>query len=236
MEPIITTIVTLLGLIGIPAAIAVGVAFYVVHLARDTITEKVKARINAKYDERLAELKAQLKADNNLELERHKHALALEANRQNVQFARLHEIRAAVIADVYAALSDTYDALRAYTAAFEPAGGPSKEERLRTLAEEHGRFRKAFAPKKIYFPPDVAEQLQKINMQIFAAGNEFMWTVQNQHRAHGQTEAWIGVLNKVDGPIRDTLRKLEAEFRKLLGDEQTESPGPDPSEKGERNL
>jgi hypothetical protein len=219
MEPIITTVVTLLGLIGLPAAIAGGATLYVVHLARDTITEKVKAAINAEYDERLAALKAQLKADNNLELERHKHALALEANRQNVRFARLHEIRASVIADVYAALSDTYEALKAYTAAFEPAGCPSKEERLKTLAGEHGRFRKAFASKKIYFPPDVAEQLQKINMQIFAAGNEFMWTVQNQQHAHGQTEAWMGVLNKVDGPIKDTLQTLEAEFRKLLGDD-----------------
>ncbi len=55
-------------------------------------------------------------------------------------------------------------------------------------------------------------------MQIVAAGQKFLWTVQLQEKASGQTQAWIKVLESVDGPIRKSLETLEAEFRALMGD------------------
>lgn len=219
MQAAITDILPFFGLVGLPATIAAGVTLYVVHLARDTITEKIRAAIKAEYDERLETLKARLKAESDLELERSKHALALEANRQSLRFARLHDKRASVIADVYAALSDTFYALRAYTAAFETAGGPSQQERLDTLAEKHRQLRQAFYPKQIFFPPEVAQRLERIEREIFAVGNVFMWTVQNQPQGAYQTTAWMEVLKRIEGPINEALRGLEAEFRKLLGDE-----------------
>jgi hypothetical protein len=218
MQPIVTDIVAVFGLIGLPAAIAVGASLYIIHLAHDTISEKIKGAIKTEYDERLEILKSRLKAESDLELERNKHSLALEATRQNLRFARLHEMRATVIADVYAALNDTYLALKIYTAAFEPAGFPSKGERLKILSTEHQRFRKSLYPNRIYFPADVAKQLEEIDKKIFSSGNKFMWTVQLQGEAANQTNAWLDVLKDVDGPISMALQKLETEFRNLLGD------------------
>lgn len=215
-----TQIAGLLGLVGLPALIAAGVAIWAVHFSKDAIAEKMKAAIKAEYDQRLETLKANLKASGDVELERHKQALSVEAMRHNVRYARLHETRATVIGEVYAALSETYDALRAYTAAFEPAGAPSKDERLQALGQALKTFRQAFVRKKIFLPKSIADQLDRIHADMFAAQQSFLWGVHLPKQDARQLEKWIEVSDKVDGPIKAALEDLEAELRRLMGDDE----------------
>jgi hypothetical protein len=220
-----STVMGWIGLVGIPAAIAAGIAVWIVRFSRDLITEKAKAAIKAEYDQRLESFKAALKASGDVELERRKHELALAATKHNVRYAKLHELRAATIGEVYAALSDCYYALRAYTAAFEPAGGPSKEVRLTSLQETLQRFRTSFLPRKIYLPKAIADRLDEIFREIFSTKNAFLYSIHVPPRDPQQTQRWLEIGERVDGPVTDALTKLEAELRRLMGDDlETEGP------------
>lgn len=219
MQSVIDMGFTLVGLVGFPAAIAGAVSLYVAHLTRYTISEKLRSAIKYDYDQRLEAFKSLLKESGDRELERQKHSLALESNRINVQFARLQEKRASVIAEVYSALVDTYDALKIYAAAFEPVGGPSKQERFQALADNHRNFRSSFYKNRIYFPSSISERLDAINEEILGAGNTFRFAVELQQGHAEKTDAWMKVFNKIHGPIALALRELESEFRVLMGDQ-----------------
>jgi hypothetical protein len=219
MEPIVSSVIAYVGLVGLPALVAVAVTLWVVHLARDAISERVKVAIKADYDERLETIKAQLKASADTELEGLKHELALEALRHDVRYTKLHEIRASVIADVYALLSEAYAALKDYTVAFEIVGIPSKADRAKVLAEKLNLFAVAFKPKKIFFPTATADRLEEINQSIVQTATTFELAVVPMERQIGQAEAWLKVLQKVDGPITTALRELESEFRKIMGED-----------------
>jgi len=218
MNEVLTPFAALVGLIGIPALVTIAIGKWLISTSTTAITEKLKAAIKAEYDEKLETLKASLKASGDADLERHKHALALEAARENVRFSRLHEIRAEVIGNVYAALAKTYDALRAYTAPFESAGGPSKDERLTAVGNALREFRDAFISKKVFLPKKISDQLDHIHQEMFSAQASFFWGVHFPQPSAAQTQKWVEISGKVDGSVKGALEELEAEMRGLMGD------------------
>src|SRR5690348_4818311 len=58
--------------------------------------------------------KSQLKSDADAEIERLKHSLVMTASDHQVRFAKLHERRAEVIADVYQRLVDVYEQTKTF--------------------------------------------------------------------------------------------------------------------------
>lgn len=218
---IVGPVIGWVGLVGLPAAIAAIITVWIVHFSRDLISEKAKAAIKAEYDARLENTKASLKASGDIDLERRKHELTLAATKHNVRYAKLHELRATTIGEVYAALSDSYYALRSYTAAFEPVGGPSKEERLDKLQKALQRFRDSFLPKKIYLPRHISDRLDRIYGEIFSTKNEFLYRVHSPPSDSEQTDRWAEIGERVNGPVTQALADLETELRHLMGDDDT---------------
>ena len=197
----------------IPSLIT-GVIFY---FGRFAITERIRTSIKAEYDHKLEILRAQLKAEGDVELERQKHLLSLEANQRNLQFARLHETRADVVSEIHAALNLTYEALRNYTAIFEPAGMAPKEARLQALIEAHNKLKSVFDAKRIWIPRAVATNISDVLQDFIKATNTFTGAVVRSE-APNRTEIWLEISKKVDGPIKASLDGLELEFRKIIGD------------------
>ncbi len=221
---VVTSVIGWVGLVGLPAAVAAAIALWIVHLSKDLIAEKAKAAIKAEYDARLEITKSSLKASGDVELERRKHELAIAATKHNVRYAKLHELRAITIGEVYASLSDSYYALRSYTAAFEPAGGSTKEERLTALQEALKKFKISFLPKKIYLPKDISDRLDQIYREIFSTKNAFLYTVHAPPQDAQQAQRWIEIGERVNGPITLALTELEAELRRLMGDDADPKP------------
>ena len=217
MDELLKSSFTLVGVVGIPAVVATLVALAVFRFGRELLSERLKTQIKSEYDERLETLKAQLKASGEVELERRKHELALEASRFNARYARLQEKRASVIAEVYGNLNETYIALKQFTTSAEWAGGPTRKEQSELLSEKHKSFFQSFVRQRIYFPEIIADRLDKINSDMIVAGNTYVLVV--QRGGPEQTKIWKEVFEKVDGPIRDALRELERELRILMGDD-----------------
>ncbi|CAN5223971.1 hypothetical protein BH10PSE3_BH10PSE3_07080 [soil metagenome] len=222
MQAILTTVAAAAGLIGTPAVIAVAVSAFTVRLSKEAITEKVKAAIKAEYDEKLERLKAELKVSNDVELERQKHQLALQAQRFSLQFSRLQDRRAGVIAEVYSALTETISALRQYVAIFEHAGMGTRQERYETLVEAHKKFQGVFTPNKIFLPKGVEARIDGLNREIFDSGNKFAISVDRSGGERGDTDKWMEVWTRVGDPMSEALTELEGEFRRLMGDEPEE--------------
>lgn len=200
--------------VGVPAAITVAVASLILWLGREGLQEKVRASIKSEYDHRLEILKAELKASNDIELERQKQSLSLEAAKQSILYSNLHEKRSAAITEVYATLISAYDALRDYTKPFEPVGGSSREERARVLHEALKGLGDAFRPRRVFLPKQVADIVESILRELHVTGIDFSYAVD----AQGETKRWLEIHKKIGGEIKLSIDSLEFELRKIMGD------------------
>ena len=94
-----------------------------------------KAQLKGEYDQKLETHKAQLKAQGDVEVEKLKSELSIAAAQRQALFSNLHQRRAEVITEIYALLKEAISALADYTKAFEPVGGPSREDRRKIAVD-----------------------------------------------------------------------------------------------------
>lgn len=204
-------------------------------LTKSWISERLKNAIKSEYDQKLethkSELKArtdadiethkaQLKSQMDIEVEKLKSTLSVAATERNIRFSRLHEERAAVIAETYSLLKEVYIALGNYVKIFEPAGDLPREERRQIASDAHSDFRKYYPKKIIYIPKSTVEKLETINRELVKTFNEFAYSVDRRPGSNDTNlEKWQQIFERMQGEMKEALEDLEDEFRKLLGDE-----------------
>jgi hypothetical protein len=202
-------------------------------IAKTYLTEKIKSAIKAEYDERLANLnaqlkvqndaaievlKAQLKAEGDVSIEKLKSELSVATAQRNLQFSQLHSKRAEVIAEVYHDLRDAIDCMIDYTRFFEPAGGTPRDERAKVAVEAVNKFIRAFRTNEIYIPQDPAKKLATIADELKLAFFGFAYGVERGEKVGVyKTEEWKKILQRVDNLYGPALEELQQEFRVLLG-------------------
>lgn len=194
------------------------VAAIVVWLAKLSLSERIKAAIKSEYDEKLETHKAQLKAQSEVEIERLRSRLQSASLEHEIRFSGLYEMRANAISDTYSCLKEMYFRLADYVKLFEPAGGSTQQERFERLVESYQQFREAYSKKLICFPTSTADKLEAIDRSCSEAGMEFRDLVEPQSLPD-RTKRWIEIHKRVSTDIDAALRELEAEFRRLLGEE-----------------
>ncbi|MCW0236034.1 MAG: hypothetical protein OJJ21_20725 [Ferrovibrio sp.] len=200
------------------AAISLLTSGFVVFVLRTYISERIKAKIQAQYSERLESMKISLKAEADKELERIRSDIRIAAAEREFRFQRLHEKRANILADIYATLREVYDCLKAYVNSFEATGAPSRQERFKELRAAHQKFRTAYMGNVIFVPQETAAKLEDINQSLVTAGNMFALMVDSPN-AIAPMKVWGEVESKVDGEIKQALKELEAAFRRLVGED-----------------
>jgi len=189
----------------------------VLWLGRTWISERLHQSIKAEYDAKLESHKAQLKAQNDVELERLRSELNLHATEHQVTFSRLHEKRGDVIAQTYSLLRTAHDAIKDYTKVFEPAGGLSREERRKIAAEAQNSYYAYYSKNQIFLPKPAAALLDDLNKTAIQIFNRFLFLV--DRKPDGGFDEWIKISEQVDGPYQAALSELEHAFRKILGSE-----------------
>lgn len=196
-----------------------------VWLAKTAISERLKNAIKSEYDQKLETHKAQLKAQSDVEIERLKSALSISAAQRNLQFSKLHEQRAIIIAEAYSKLKSLYKALGDYTASFEPAGGPSRDERRKAAAVAFNELRDYIDTKTIFIPKTTSSKIDAIRIEFGTVYYDFLYKVDVLIEP-GRMKTWTDISNKIEGDIRVALTELEDEFRILLGDDSLEALEP----------
>lgn len=188
-------------------------------LARSWLSERLKNSIRAEYDQKLETHKAQLKSQSDIALERLRADLSIATAEHNIQFARLHEKRAEVIAETYARLTELHVALGNYVKIFEPTGDKPKEERRQAVQKAHEDFITYYRTKRIFIPEASVINIDSINEESKSAFYSFFYEIEMTHAQGGHdARRWLEIFNKVKDEMPIALKELEHEFRALLGD------------------
>jgi hypothetical protein len=188
-------------------------------IARSWLSERLKNSIRAEYDQKLETHKAQLKSQSDIALERLRSDLSIATIEHNIQFARLHEKRAEVIAETYARLTELHVALGDYVKIFEPAGDKPKEERRQAVHKAHEAFITYYRTKRIFIPETSVTKIDTINQESISAFYSFFYEIEMPLAQGGHdTKRWLEIFNKVKDEMPIALKELERDFRMLLGD------------------
>src|SRR5258706_7153094 len=151
----------ILGIFATAGLTGAVVATAIVWVSKNWISEKIKGGIKAEYDNQLEILKAKLKSESDVEVERLRSQLSIAAAERQFRFSKLHEKRADAIAEVYALLQPFVSALADYVKIIETSAGPSREDRNKKVTETGNAFLQYYSAKKIFIPVSVAKKLMK---------------------------------------------------------------------------
>lgn len=188
-------------------------------LTRSWISERLKNSIRSEYDQKLETHKAQLKSQSDVALERIRADLSIATAEHQIQFARLHEKRAEVIAETYARLTELHVALGDYVKIFEPAGDKPKEERRQAVQKAHEDFITYYRTKRIFIPESAVTKIDSINERSRSAFYSFFYEIEmTQAQGGHDTNRWLQIFNEVKDEMPVALKELERDFRSLLGD------------------
>ncbi|MBA3484183.1 MAG: hypothetical protein H0T51_20445 [Pirellulales bacterium] len=189
-------------------ALTVSIVTFVAWMSREWIGEKIRRSVQHNYDVQLERLRGDLRVD---------------AFRNETRFTQLHEKRAQTIADVYAALQKLRAKVADYigddTFNVEPLIAERRELALAALRE----LADAFQPREIYFPQSTANRVRELIGEWKLLMRKFEETVENA-APHGRGDwatKWGEVQERMGSELRVIFEELREEFRQLLGDEPT---------------
>jgi hypothetical protein len=220
-----SSIETLLFIVGSSGVTAAAVAGLVVWLWKTWISEKIRGQIQHEYSMQLEMLKNKLKAEADVEIEKLRSQLSIAAAERQVRFTRLHEKRADVVAEVYAALRAALFAMANYVKFTEWAGEPSRKERGQEAADKANAFRSLYHTKRIFIPKDTATKIDSVDLEIVRSYNVFQFMVDQLSAANKHDmEAWRQAYETIDRLSKIALDELEIDFRRLLGEEVASEP------------
>jgi hypothetical protein len=119
--------------------------------------------------------KNQLKAESETALERLRSELQILAARRNIEYSRIHEKRLEIISELAGKIRDFHEKVTAYTAAWEPAGGPSKEERRKLALTALAEFNKYFLPRSFFLPKKTVQKIEAFRSGLQLISTAFFY-------------------------------------------------------------
>ncbi len=201
------------------SAVSAVLAAVIVFLARSWISLRLKNAIEHEYNQKLEALKASLKSEHEIELERLRSSFAIAATEHRVRFAHQYDQMASVIAETYRQISQMYGAAAEYmkpvTCEFDGTLSERRENVNRILEE----FTSYFYVKRIYLPKDTAQRVEEFRNKLYHVADTFADKVEISKEETGRSQpmAWSTAWNSLTEEIRPLRAELEDEFRNLLG-------------------
>jgi hypothetical protein len=161
--------------------------------------------------------KEQLRAANDLELEKLRSQLAQQALEHEVKFRRLDEKVADHLTTVYQRLFDLYESVVDYVKIFEWGGEPSKEEKHAVVIKANEEFWDYFLHNRPYVPAKLYKQIREVADVLATTARDF---------AHGQDREKKGRPAKSadedhwDKAFKETQEKATPMFSALVAEIQ----------------
>ena len=170
-----------------------------------------------------------LKAKSDSAIERLKNELQLQAIEHQVRFSRLHEKRAAVVAELYGYLVESLWEAESFLSPMEWAGEPGKLEKHRIAMTKLVDLYRYFDKHRIYLPPELCVSLDSFVRQVRSHVIHFGVYVRLRDETLSEStykekeKAWNEGWDAIKNQIPQARQSLEDEFRSLLG--ATANPG-----------
>jgi hypothetical protein len=166
-------------------------------LARDL--EKFKAILRREHAAEIAQLKSDLRA---------------ASFEHDIRFARLHEKRAQIVAELYKQLVQTEDAVGALVGDTEPHEPEEQEQLFREANTKTSKQLLYFEERRIYFDERVCTLMDKLMssyQQVWLYGSPYVELTPEQR---AKTQQNLNALIETIPPIR---RSIETLMREMLG-------------------
>ncbi len=177
----------------------------------------VKAIISHRLSREAEEFKVQLESRSAVEVERLKASLQLVATEHQIQFAKLHEKRALVIAELYSRLVATHRTARVFI-----LGDVHDPERSAKAREEVLELYWFIELNRIYLPETVCTLLDKfestLRKSVYFADSIFTRIkYPTPKTVEDQNKFLLEACEVLESELPNLLKELQNEFRKLLG-------------------
>jgi hypothetical protein len=177
----------------------------------------IKAIVSQRLLKDVEEFKVQLQSRADVEVERLKAELQKVATEHQIQFAKLHEKRALVIAEIYSRLVDTHRTAREYV-----FGDIQDEERSAKAQEMVWDLYWFIELNRIYLPETVCALVDKFAAKLRKTvlfANSYWTRIKNPtpKTMEERNKVMLEACDVLDSELPNLLKELQGEFRKLLG-------------------
>ena len=163
--------------------------------------------------------KSKLSRDNELEIASFKHKLELAAAERHVQYSRVFEKTADIIAETYGKLLALKDAADDYTQPMEPSDS-SRQELAKVYKQKAQDFLQYFSPKKIYIPKETADKIRVFHNTLHRATIQYSMALAVSNSPTREPAKYGKLFDdffKSSDEVPKLLELLEDDFQKLLG-------------------
>ncbi len=178
----------------------------------------IKTLVSTRLAREAEEFKITLQSRADVEIERMKASLQLVATEHQIRFAKLHEKRAVIIAELYDYLAETRSLARMFI--LGDVQNVEKAEQAKTKTLELYEF---INSNRIYFPEGLCGLLDKFESRLRHQVNlvNSYWTkikYPTPRTMEEQNRVMLEACNVLESELPAILKELEREFRLLLGE------------------
>jgi hypothetical protein len=195
----------------------------IVFLAKNWISERLRGAIRSEYEQKLETHKAQLKAQNDTQLEHFKAQLQVAASERSIRLTRVFETTVDTVAGTYERFLAFHDAVGSYISIFEYKSDPSKEERRKIVASRYTEFLDYYRPRRPFLPKrtvlsieDFCAKLHKITVNFMIGVEQGGDERRAQRGVAKDKDTWIESYETFTEEIPPILALLEDDLRKIL--------------------
>ncbi len=188
-------------------------------LLRTWISERLKSAIQNEYEQKLETHKAKLKYQSELEIERLRSQLHIQAERHNIRFAKIYGEIAETVASTYEKLIKFKKAVADYVSIIEWSGDPPKEERRKIVDEKMKQFIEFYEYRKLYLPRGTVNRIDRFWQGLYEISIDFMYAVEQGKGKSlpDEKDTWKKAHDFISKEIPPLLADLEYDFRNILG-------------------
>jgi hypothetical protein len=167
--------------------------------------------------------KIQLQSSKDVEIERLRASLQQVATEHEIRFAKLHEKRALVIAELYMTLVEAK--VHAGQFIFQGGRNPALAERATAKVTDLYKF---ISLNRIYLPESVCTLVDnfEIRLRTSVLLVDVYWNLMDSHptepaQVENKNKAMVEACDVLESEAPTLLKQLEREFRELLGERRS---------------
>jgi hypothetical protein len=117
-------------------------------------------------------------------IERYRAQLKAEGYEHEVRFARLHERRVEIIAEIYRKLVRAERAFGSWVSLLQEAGEPTMDEKGSLAADAFSDFRTFFLENRIWLDQDLCDRIALMDRELFTSFIDFTTYRRNDPNVH----------------------------------------------------
>lgn len=177
-------------------------------------------------DRDVTRYRADLQRAHDLELESLRNDLRLRSIEHEIRFRSIHEKQAEVIAETYLRLYNVYSSVCSYVKEIEHSSEPSKAQKFKMTENAYTEFRQFVYPRLLYLPNATAQLVKELGNQLAGITNEFTFGLRKERHAPRSASTsdsdedddfWMKADKMLEEQVPPLLKRLEADFQRLLG-------------------